>query len=115
MALSAVGIYGVSAYLAAERRKEMGIRMALGADFANIATLMLRGSLAATAIGLAAGGVAAMALARLLEAQLVGVQPYDPPTLATAALILLAAAVLATAQPAFSVALTDPAATLRRD
>jgi predicted permease len=113
--LAVIGIYSVSAYLAARRRREMGIRMALGATPAEIARHVCRGSLAAAGLGLAAGGAAFVPMSRLLHAILFGVQDLDPPTLGAAAVVLLALALAATARPALRAALTDPAAVLRQE
>jgi putative ABC transport system permease protein len=113
--LAAVGIYGVSAYLAVNRSREIGIRMALGANFRHIAALIYRGVLAPSALGLAIGIAAAAGLTRLLKALLFGVRPGDPKTLAMAGIALLAVAVLAASIPAIRAGWTDPAQVLRRN
>jgi putative ABC transport system permease protein len=115
LVLAAVGIYGVSAYLAVQRSREIGIRMALGARFEDIARLVFRGTLAPAAAGLAAGAAASVWLTRLLDALLTGVHPGDPRTAITAAVTLLAAAILAAAGPALRAARIDPARVLRRE
>jgi putative ABC transport system permease protein len=115
LALAAIGIYGVSAYLAAQRSREIGIRMALGAEFADIARLVYRGTLGPAAVGLAIGAGAAVWLARLLRAMLVGVGAGDLKTAAAAGLTLLAVAVLAATGPAMRAAWSDPARVLRRE
>jgi ABC-type antimicrobial peptide transport system permease subunit len=112
--LAAVGIYGVSAYLAAGRSREIGIRVALGAGFPRVALLMYRDVLAPSVIGLGIGMAAAAALTRLLKSLLVGVTPGDPKTLAMAGAVLLAVAVLASTSPALRAARSDPAKALRR-
>jgi putative ABC transport system permease protein len=111
--LAAAGIYGVSAYLAAQRSREIGIRMALGATSSNIATLIYRGILIPATLGLAFGIVGGATLTRLLKSLLFGVAPGDPKTLAAAAIALLAVALVAATSPAIRAALTDPAAVLR--
>ncbi len=113
--LARVGIYGVSAYLATQRSREIGIRMALGAEFRDIAVLIYRSSLLASLAGLAMGAVAAVALTRVLRSLLFGVSPFDPATLAIAAVSLLAIALAATTGPALKAALTDPARVLRSE
>jgi putative ABC transport system permease protein len=112
--LAAVGIYGVSAYLAAGRSREIGIRVALGAGSPRVALLMYRDVLAPSVIGLGIGMAAAAALTRLLKSLLVGVTPGDPKTLAMAGAVLLAVAVLASTSPALRAARSDPAKALRR-
>jgi predicted lysophospholipase L1 biosynthesis ABC-type transport system permease subunit len=112
--LAAVGIFGVSSYRAAQRSREIGIRMALGAEFRDIAALVYRSVLLPSAIGLAAGAGAAVCLARLLQSLLFGVKPGDPQTLLLAALTLLGVSLLAAAGPAVRAAISDPAKVLRR-
>ena len=113
--LAAAGIYGVSAYLATQRRREIGIRMALGAEFADIAALIYRGTLQPSAIGLAAGIAGSLWLSRLLKSMLFGVGVGDPKTLTVSGLVLLATAAVAATGPAVRAALTDPARILHRD
>jgi putative ABC transport system permease protein len=113
--LAAVGIYGVSAYLAAQRSREIGIRMALGAEFGDIAGIVYRGALFPSEAGLATGAGAAVWFARLLKSQLVGVTGGDPKTLALAGFTLLGISVLAATGPAVRAALSDPAKVLRRE
>ena len=115
LVLAAVGIYGVSSCLAAERCHEIGIRIALGAEFGDIAGLIFRGVLWPSAVGLAIGGVAAVWLTRLLKSLLFRVSVGDPKTLAVAGLMLLGIAILAAIGPALRAALTDPAGVLRRE
>jgi ABC-type lipoprotein release transport system permease subunit len=112
--LAAVGIYGVSAYLATERSHEIGIRMALGAGAEDIARLIYRGVLWPSAIGLGIGAGAAVGLMRLLRSMLFGVTAGDPKTLVAAGLTLLGVSVLAAAVPAVRAARSDPAKVLRR-
>jgi len=113
--LAAVGIYGVSAYMAAQRSREIGIRMALGAGFRHIAALIYRGVLVPAVLGLAAGIAAAAGLTRLLQSLLFGIRPGDPKTVAAAGVALLAISLLAATSPALRAALTDPAKVLRRE
>jgi ABC-type antimicrobial peptide transport system permease subunit len=113
--LAAVGIYGVSAYAATQRSHEIGIRMALGAQFTDIAGLVYRGVLLPSAVGLAVGGGTAVWLTRLLKSLLVGASTGEAGTLLLAGLTLAAVAVLAATGPAMRAALADPARVLRRD
>ena len=113
--LAAVGIYGVSAYLATERSHEIGIRMALGAEFGDIAGLIYRGALFPSAVGLAIGVGAALWLTRLLKSLIFGVTTGDLGTLALAGFALLGISVLAATGPAIRAALSDPAKVLRRE
>ncbi len=113
--LASVGIYGVSSYLATQRSREIGIRMALGAEFGDIAGLIYRGVLLPSAIGLAIGAGAAVWLTRLLKSLIFGVNAGDLKTLALAGFTLLGISVLAATGPAVRAALSDPARVLRRE
>lgn len=113
--LSAVGIYGVVAYIVAQRRGEIGIRMALGARASQMRLVVLRQSVAIAAIGIVAGTAGALATTRMLGALLFGVQPNDPATLATVPLLLLAVVMLASYLPARQASSIDPAEALRGD
>jgi ABC-type antimicrobial peptide transport system permease subunit len=113
--LAALGIYSVSSYLATQRSHEIGIRMALGAEFGDIAGLIYRGVLLPSIVGLAIGCGAAVVLMRLFKSTIFGVSIGDPKTLAWTALTLLGISVLAATGPAVRAALSDPARVLRRD
>ncbi len=113
--LAAVGIYGVSSYLATQRSHEIGIRIALGADFRDIAGLVYRAVLLPSAIGLAIGAGAAVWLTRLLQSLLFGIKQGDLQTMVLAGCTLLAIAFLAATGPAIRAALSDPASVLRRE
>jgi putative ABC transport system permease protein len=113
--LAAAGIYGVSAYLAIQRSREIGIRMALGAEFKDIAGLVYGGTLIPSATGLAIGAGAAFGLTRLLKSVIFGVTAGDPKTLVFAGFALLGTAILAATGPAIRAALGDPAKVLRHD
>jgi predicted lysophospholipase L1 biosynthesis ABC-type transport system permease subunit len=114
LVLAAAGIYGVSAYLAVQRSREIAIRMALGAQFGDIAGLIYRGVLLPSAAGLAAGAAAAIGLNRLLQSWIAGVAAENPGTLAETGLILLMVSVLAATGPALRAASSDPVRVLRR-
>ena len=113
--LAASGVYGVSTYLASLRRKEMGIRAALGATMADIAGLVYGQTLVMALVGLAVGAVAAAWLAQFLEAMLFKVGPRDPSTLGMAAAGLAVIVFLAATPPAWRSATVDPAKELRRE
>jgi hypothetical protein len=111
--LGGVGIYGVTAYSVAQRSREIGVRMALGAQRRDVARLVLRQGLALTGVGVVVGLAAAVGLTRLMSALLYGVAPLDPVTFAAggvgAALLALAASWF----PARRAARVDPVETLQ--
>jgi predicted permease len=113
LALAAVGIYGVVSYSVARRRREMGIRIALGAQPRGVRRLVVRRSMALVAAGITIGVLGALALTRLLEAMLYEVSPTDPLTFAAVTLLLAATAWLASFVPALRGSRTDPMITMR--
>ena len=106
--LSAIGIYGVLAYLVTQRRKEIGIRIALGSSARAIFELVLREGLLLIGTGFAVGATGAFALRRTLESQLFGIRATDPLVLATVTGLLALVAVLACALPARRATRIDP-------
>jgi ABC-type antimicrobial peptide transport system permease subunit len=98
--LAAVGLYGVTAYAVAQRRNEIGIRMALGADRGKVVGLVLRGMSARVGVGLALGIPMAIGAGRLLGSQLYGVVSWDPVALGIAAGALALCACAAAVIPA---------------
>ena len=108
-----VGIYGVVAYVVAQRRREIGIRMALGAAAGEVQHLFVRHGLVITGIGLVTGALAAAALSRFLGALLFNVSPLDPLTYGGGVVALGLVALLATWLPARQATRVDPAITLR--
>ncbi len=112
-ALSAIGLYAVVSFGVAARRREIGIRMALGAEPAAVRRLVLRGTAMMTAVGLLAGLGGAVALARMLKSSLFGVPPFDPVVWTIAAAILVALAFAASIVPARRATRVDVAETLR--
>ena len=111
--LGVVGIYGVISYIATQRTREIGIRMALGAAARDVGGLFLRHSLVLVGLGIVAGTVAAALLTRVMRTLLFGVSPVDPATYAAVAIGLAATALLASYLPARRAARTDPAVALR--
>ena len=111
--LGIVGIYGVIAYIATQRTREIGIRMALGAQAGDVRRLFLRHGLLLTAAGIGLGIGVALALTRVMSALLFGVNPMDPVTYATVAAGLATVALLATYLPARRASRTDPIIALR--
>jgi predicted permease len=115
LSLACVGIYGVVAYSVAQRRQEIGVRMALGASRWGISRMFLRRTLTYALIGLACGGVGTVFLMRLLRSQLYGVRPNDPVTFLIATVLLLVPVFAASLRPALRAATVDPAEALRAE
>ncbi len=111
--LAAVGLYGVMAFVVARRTKEIGVRMALGAQQGAVVWLVLKEVLVLLAIGLGIGIPAAYSLSRYVSTQLYGVKPADVSTAAVAITILAAVAVLAGFVPARRASAIDPIKALR--
>jgi putative ABC transport system permease protein len=111
--LGIVGIYGVISYVASQRTREVGIRMALGAAKRDVSRLFIRHGLLLTAAGVVLGTIAAAALTRAMATLLFGVSALDPLTYVAVALALGATALVATYLPARRAARIDPAAALR--
>jgi predicted permease len=115
LVLASIGLYGVLSYAVSQRRRELGVRAALGAARRDLVALVVREAMATTAIGLAIGLVAAAALTRFMRGALFGVAPLDLASFGAAPAILTIVAVLACVVPARRAAATDPAAALRCD
>jgi ABC-type antimicrobial peptide transport system permease subunit len=113
--LSVVGIYGVISYVISQRSREIGIRLALGAEPRAVKRMFVRYGLAVATIGSAAGLAAAAAFSRFLASQLFEVRPLDPPTYVAVLAVLLATVSLAAYLPARRAARVDPAETLRAE
>jgi putative ABC transport system permease protein len=113
--LSAVGIFGVLAFAVSQRRRELGIRMALGAQIGDVLTLVLARGVRIAAAGIACGVAGAAALARSLAGLLFGVDPLDATNFAAAAAVLALVALAAASVPAWRAARVDPAIALREE
>lgn len=113
--LGIIGIYGVVAYTVAQRRREVGIRLALGAEPAAVRGMFLWQGVVLSTIGCAVGLVGAMAVSSLMKSLLFGVTPLDPITYAVMPVVLLVAALVACYFPARRAAAVDPAETLRAE
>jgi putative ABC transport system permease protein len=113
--LAAIGTYGVLTYMVAERRREIGIRMSLGADRSRVLAQIMRQGLVLTAVGVLAGLGGAIGLNRLLASLLFGVQPTDAATIVSVAATIVVVAAIACALPAWRASRLDPNVVLRDD
>lgn len=113
--LALTGLYGVVAYGVTMRRREIGVRMALGADGGSVVGLMVRQGLVPLVVGVAAGIAGTFAAGRAIRSQLYEVSPFDPWSLGVAAVLLMLAAALATWIPARKAARVNPVEALRAD
>jgi putative ABC transport system permease protein len=113
--LGAIGIYGVLAYTVGQRRQEIGIRMALGAERGTVLRMVLRRGIVLLTIGIAIGLAGAAGLTRYLSGMLFDLTPLDPATYAAVALLFAVAALVASYLPAHRATQVDPAVALRCD
>lgn len=113
--LAAVGLYGVMAYVVAQRTTELGVRLALGAQRGDVLRLVLRSGLQLALGGVALGLIVALSVTRGLASLLHGVSPFDPVTLAGATVVLLLVATAATLLPAWRASRVDPLVALRNE
>ncbi len=113
--LASIGIYGVLSYIVGQRTREVGIRMALGAQRGDVVRAVLRDGAAMTLPGIGIGVVVALALTRLMSSMLFGVKPTDVVTFVSVAGILCAIALLACYMPARRAAKLDPMQALRSE
>jgi putative ABC transport system permease protein len=115
LTIAAVGVYGVITYLVAQRTREIGVRIALGATRSTVVGLILRKAVALVASGLICGGVAAWHLSAATRAFLFWLEPTDPRAFAAAVVSLSVAALIATLWPARRAASVDPIDALRTE
>ena len=115
LALGILGIYGVISYAVSQRTREIGIRMALGANKSELLWMFVRSALVLTGVGTAVGLGAAAALMRLMRTLLFGISPLDPVTFTVVPVVLVFAAALASYLPARRTAAVDPVEALRAE
>ena len=115
LVLAALGVYGIVAYAVSERRHEIGVRMALGAQRSNVVRMMVVQGMWSVATGLVVGLFGAWATTRLIAGLLYDVQPHDTATFAVTTVALSSVACLASVVPALKAALVDPATALRAE
>jgi predicted permease len=115
LVLGVIGIYGVISYTVSRRTREIGIRLALGAQRTELRWMFVRSALGMTAIGVGIGAAAAAGLTQLMKSLLFGISPLDPLTYAAVPLVLAVAAVLASYLPARRAASVDPVEALRAE
>lgn len=113
MALGTIGIYGVISYTVSQRRREIGIRLALGAQRGHVLQMVLRQGAGTALVGVAIGIVAALGLTELMRSLLSGVSAQDPMTFAAVATVLILVARVASYIPARRAMLVDPLVALR--
>jgi predicted permease len=113
LVLAAIGLYGVMSYAVSQSRRELGLRMALGASATHLLRLVISQGLALTAGGVALGAAAALVLTRLMGNLLFKTSPHDPPTFGSALAVMGLVALLASALPAWRATRTDPGRALR--
>ena len=111
--LAAIGTYGVLSYMVTERRREIGIRMALGAERGSVLGQVLKQGLLLAGIGVTAGLVGAFGLTRLVASLLFGVRPTDPLTIAAVVATITVVAAVASLLPAWRASRVDPIVVLR--
>jgi putative ABC transport system permease protein len=115
LTLTALGVFGAVAFLVATRTREMGVRLALGAQPRSLVRLVVRQALAPVAIGILAGLVTTLWLRHIAEAQLIDVNARDPLMLAAAVITVVLAALVAAYLPARHVTRVDPMGVLRAE
>jgi putative ABC transport system permease protein len=113
--LASIGIYGVMSYTVAQRTRELGVRVALGASRQSVLGLVMRQGVTITLIGVSIGLAGAFGLTRVIATQLFGVKATDPATFGLVTVVLVAVAVAATLVPALRATRVDPLTALRED
>ena len=115
LVMAVLGVFGVLSFLVTQRRREIGIRVALGASPSSVRALVVRRGLGLAAAGLVLGGIGAVALTRFMSTLLFGVTPTDPITFTLVGLVLTVAALAASYFPARSATTVDPIIALRTE
>jgi putative ABC transport system permease protein len=115
LVLAATGVYGVMAQVVGQRTRELGVRMAMGADRGSVLSLVMRQGMGLVSVGVVLGLGGSLAVSRLLKSQLFGVTSTDPVTYALVVVVLLASAALATLIPALRATRVDPVEALREE
>jgi ABC-type antimicrobial peptide transport system permease subunit len=115
LVLTLVGIYGTMACYVAQRTREIGIRMAIGAERADVLGMVLRQGVTLTLIGVGAGALVSLAVTKSLSFFLFGVSPFDPAAFVVVAATLLLAGLMATYSPALRATRVDPIRTLQHE
>lgn len=115
LVLGVIGLYGVIAYAVSQRRREIGIRLALGAEPGELKKMFVRHGFTLAGVGTAIGLISAAGLMRLMKSLLFGISPLDPVTYAAVPIVLVAAAVLASYVPARRAAAVDPVEALKSE
>src|SRR5262249_51800587 len=113
--LGIAGVYGVISHRAAQRTREIGIRIALGASRRSVVGMVVGETLVVSLVGSAAGVGLAYVLSKFLKSMLFGITPHDPTTFVALPVMLLVAAMVAAAVPGVRASKTDPALTLRQE
>ena len=113
--LTAIGVYGVISYAVGQRRREFGLRVALGARTEQVMRLVLRDGLRLTVLGAGIGCLGALAAAGLMRAQLYSITPYDPLTFALGIALVVLASLVACWVPAYRAARTSPVESLQSE
>jgi len=115
LALAIVGVYGVISHSVSQRTQEIGIRIALGANFGDIVKMVLLAGIKLLALGIVLGLAGGLAASRLLREQIWSVSPFDPLSFTLVSVILLVAGVQACLLPAWRAARVDPVVALRSE
>jgi ABC-type antimicrobial peptide transport system permease subunit len=115
LALAGIGLYSMIAYGVAQRRREIGVRIALGASRANVVRLVVRGGLRLVVLGVVLGGAISLWAGKWVATLLFDEAPTDPVIYATVATVLIAVSLAATALPALAASRVDPNVALRAD
>jgi ABC-type antimicrobial peptide transport system permease subunit len=113
LVLAAIGLYGLLSYMVVQRTLEIGLRMALGAQRADVLGMIVRRGLSLSIIGAGVGVAISVLISRLLSGLLYGIRPTDPVTFAATTVLLILVGTVASCVPAYRAARMDPMKTLR--